>query len=92
MTAHPFCFIQTATPAERRALFASTLGWMLDGMDVTLYAMVIAELMRELGLSSAQAGLLASTTLVATAFPETHDPPLAPRDGTALAPSTDLRC
>lgn len=68
MAAHPFRFLQTATPAERRALLASTLGWMLDGMDVTLYAMVIAELMRELELSPARAGLLASTTLVASAL------------------------
>jgi MFS family permease len=60
-------FLLSASPAERRALLASTLGWMLDGMDVTLYAMVIAELLRELHLSAAQAGLLASVTLVASA-------------------------
>jgi len=60
-------FLLSASPAERRALLASTLGWMLDGMDVTLYAMVIAELLRELHLSTAQAGLLASVTLIASA-------------------------
>ena len=60
-------FLRIATPAERRALLASTLGWMLDGMDVTLYAMVIAELLRALQLSTSQAGLLASVTLVASA-------------------------
>jgi MFS family permease len=60
-------FLLSATPAERRALLASTLGWMLDGMDVTLYAMVIAELLRELHLSTAQAGLLASVTLISSA-------------------------
>jgi MFS family permease len=64
----PFRFLQSATPAERRALAASTLGWMLDGMDITLYAMVLAELMRELQLSSTQAGFLASVTLVASAL------------------------
>ncbi len=42
------------------------LGWMLDAMDVTLYAMVIAELLRELRLSTAAAGLLASVTLIAS--------------------------
>ena len=36
-------------------------------MDVTLYAMVIGELLRELELSTAQAGLLASVTLIASA-------------------------
>ena len=60
-------FLLNASPVERRALLASTLGWMLDGMDVTLYAMVIVELMRAFRLSTAQAGLLASLTLVASA-------------------------
>jgi len=60
-------FLLSASPAERRALLASTLGWMLDGMDVTLYAMVIVELLRELHLSTAQAGLLASVTLISSA-------------------------
>ncbi len=61
-------FITGASRKERRALLASTLGWMLDGMDVTLYAMVIAQLMRSLNLSASQAGLLASVTLVASAL------------------------
>ena len=60
-------FLLAASREERRALLASTLGWMLDGMDVTLYAMVIATLMRELHLSTSQAGLLASITLIASA-------------------------
>ncbi len=60
-------FLRTASAQERRALLASTLGWMLDGMDVMLYSMVIAELMRQLRLSTAQAGLLASVTLIASA-------------------------
>jgi MFS family permease len=63
----PMRFLTRASSAERRTLLASTLGWMLDGMDITLYAMVIAELMRELHLSPSQAGLLASVTLIASA-------------------------
>jgi MFS family permease len=68
MSQSPWQFFATASPAERRALLASTLGWMLDGMDITLYAMVIAELLRELQLTPAQAGLLASSTLIASAL------------------------
>jgi MFS family permease len=64
---NPVQFLRLATAGERRALLASTLGWMLDGMDVTLYAMVIAELLRELRLSTAEAGLMASVTLIASA-------------------------
>ncbi|MBI4165452.1 MAG: MFS transporter [Acidobacteria bacterium] len=61
-------FIISASPRERRALLASMLGWMLDGMDVTLYAMVMSELMRSLNLTTSQAGLLASVTLVSSAL------------------------
>ncbi|MGH6629962.1 MAG: MFS transporter, partial [Burkholderiales bacterium] len=60
-------FLLGASSAERRALLASTLGWMLDGMDVTLYTMVIAELLHELHFTKAQAGMLASVTLIASA-------------------------
>ncbi len=67
MTANPLAFLVSSSSRERRALAASTLGWMLDGMDVTLYAMVIRELLRELQLTTAQAGLLASVTLIASA-------------------------
>jgi MFS family permease len=68
MPARPLEFLRTASSRERRALAAATLGWMLDGMDITLYAMVLAELMREMDLSKGQAGLLASLTLVASAL------------------------
>lgn len=67
MTANPLAFLVSGSPRQRRALAASTLGWMLDGMDVTLYAMVIRELLREFQLTAAQAGLLASITLIASA-------------------------
>lgn len=68
MASSPFQFLREASPRERRALLASTLGWMLDGMDVMLYSMVIATLMHELRLSGSQAGLLVSLTLVASAI------------------------
>jgi MFS family permease len=67
MAAQFLAFLASSSPRERRALAASTLGWMLDGMDVTLYSMVIRELLRELQLTTAQAGLLASVTLIASA-------------------------
>lgn len=66
LLANPLEFLKSASPSSRRALLASGLGWLLDGMDVTLYSMVIRELLRELHLSTAQAGLLASVTLIAS--------------------------
>jgi MFS family permease len=68
MTFNPLAFLVSSSSRERRALAASTLGWMLDGMDVTLYAMVIRELLREMPLTTSEAGLLASVTLVASAL------------------------
>jgi MFS family permease len=60
-------WLRTATPDARRALLAASLGWMLDSFDVMLYALVLATLIRELGITPATAGLLGSLTLVASA-------------------------
>ncbi len=56
-----------APPEARRALVAAGLGWMLDAFDVMLYALVLASLMTDLGMTKATAGLLGSATLVASA-------------------------
>jgi MFS family permease len=55
------------TRAQSRSLVAGGLGWMLDAMDVMLYSMVLAHLMRELGMDKGTAGLLNSLTLLASA-------------------------
>ena len=55
------------TRNQRRALIAAGSGWMLDGMDVMLYSMVLTELMRSLEMSKDTAGLLQSLTLIASA-------------------------
>src|SRR5271169_6402288 len=54
--------------AERRTLIAGGLGWMLDAMDVMLYSMVLAHLMRDMGMTKAMGGLLNSLTLLASAL------------------------
>ena len=58
-----------ADPQARRAFVAAALGWMLDSFDVMLYAIVLAELIRDpaLHLSLAAAGILGSVTLLAAA-------------------------
>ena len=55
-----------ATPAQRRTLFAATLGWMLDAFDAMLYALVVTHVMRDLGMTKGTAGLLNSLTLLAS--------------------------
>jgi MFS family permease len=56
------------TVAERNSLLAGGFGWMLDAFDVMLYSMVLAYLMRDLGINKETGGLLASLTLVASAI------------------------
>ena len=51
----------------RRALIAAALGWMLDSFDVMLYALLLASIMPELGMSKEVAGLVGSAMLVASA-------------------------
>jgi MFS family permease len=62
-----FSFLRTATPTQRRSLLAASLGWMLDSMDVQIYALVLLDVMRDFGIDSGTGGLLASVTLLASA-------------------------
>ncbi len=60
-------WLREASPEARRALLAAASGWMLDAMDVMLYAFALTAIRAEFGLDGARAGLLASVTLVASA-------------------------
>jgi MFS family permease len=51
----------------RRAIVAAGLGWMLDAFDVTLFALVLPAIRKELGLSPAAGGMLGSVALIAAA-------------------------
>jgi len=52
---------------EKRTLIAASLGWMLDSMDVMLYALVLGQVQREMHLSAAMSGAMMSVTLIAAA-------------------------
>src|SRR5436190_18965997 len=54
------------TTAQRRTLLAASLGWMLDAFDAMLYALVLTHIMRDLGMSKATSGFLATLTLLAS--------------------------
>ena len=54
-------------PEQRRSLLAASIGWMLDTMDVQLYALVLVDVMRDLHMDAEAGGLLASLTLLASA-------------------------
>ena len=56
-----------ADAKQRRALWAGSLGWMLDSMDTMLYALVLTQLMRDFAMTERTAGLLGSLTLLSSA-------------------------
>lgn len=58
--------LSQVTSAQRRTLLAAALGWMLDAFDAMLYALVLAHVMRDLGMTKGTAGLLNSLTLLAS--------------------------
>src|SRR5713226_4462161 len=62
-----FSWPASVTPAERATLLAGGLGWMLDAMDVSLYSLVLAHLLRDLSMAKNVAGGLQSLTLIASA-------------------------
>ncbi len=57
-----------ASPEQRRTLVAASLGWMLDSMDVMLYALVLGEVQKTMHLSAAMSGAMVSVMLVSAAI------------------------
>jgi MFS family permease len=66
MAIGPIQLLKQASPGQRRTLLAAALGWMLDAFDAMLYALVLAHVMRDLGMSKATSGLLYTLTLLAS--------------------------
>jgi len=62
-----FDWWRQSTPEARRALAAACFGWMLDSFDVMLYALVLASLIVDLGITKQMAGILGSITLLSAA-------------------------
>jgi MFS family permease len=60
-------WLTEASAEQKRTLLAASLGWMLDSMDVMLYALVLGQVQREMHLSAAMSGAMMSATLVSAA-------------------------
>jgi MFS family permease len=73
------------THAQWKTLAAAQFGWMLDAMDVMLYAFALTAIRDEFRLTSAAAGAMASATLLASAFGGVLFGVLADRIGRARA-------
>ena len=61
-------WLAEASREQKRTLLAAFLGYMLDSMDVMLYALVLGQVQREMHLSAALSGAMMSATLIAAAF------------------------
>jgi MFS family permease len=57
-----------ATTQQKRALLTTSLGWMLDSMDMMLFSFVLVDLQRDLHMSAATSGLLMSLSLISAAI------------------------
>jgi len=66
MAIGPIQLLRQATPGQRRTLLGAAMGWALDAFDTMLYSLVLAMLMRDLGMSKATAGSLGTLTLLAS--------------------------
>jgi MFS family permease len=60
-------WLAEASGEQKRTLLAAFLGYMLDSMDVMLYALVLGQVQRELHLSAGMSGAMVSVTLIAAA-------------------------
>jgi MFS family permease len=61
-------WLAEASGEQKRSLLAAFLGYMLDSMDVMLYALVLGQVQREMHLSATMSGAMMSATLVAAAL------------------------
>jgi MFS family permease len=60
-------WLAEATSDQKRTLLAASLGWMLDSMDVMIYALVLGAVQLEMHLTAAMSGAMMSATLISAA-------------------------
>jgi MFS family permease len=85
-----FGWLIEASREQKRALLAACLGWMLDSMDVMLYALVLGQVQRAMHLSAAMSGAMMSATLLSAAVGGIGFGWFADRFGRARALTTSM--
>jgi len=63
-----FGWLRDLTTREKRTMIACFGGWSLDALDVQIFSFVIPSLLTIWGISTAEAGELATITLLVSAF------------------------
>src|SRR6201996_8948138 len=61
-------WLKDLNPTERRTMAACFGGWSLDALDVQIFSFVIPSLRALWGITTAEAGVLATVTLVVSSF------------------------
>jgi MFS family permease len=61
-------WLKDLDPTERRTMAACFGGWSLDALDVQIFSFVIPSLLALWGITTAEAGVLATVTLVVSSF------------------------
>jgi MFS family permease len=65
---HPTAWYGEMNRAEKGTFWACIGGWMLDGMDVQIFSFAIPAIIAEFAITNADAGRIATVTLIASAF------------------------
>jgi len=65
---HPTAWYAEMNPTERNTFWACIGGWVLDGMDVQMFSFAIPAIIAEFVITNADAGLIGTATLLASAF------------------------
>lgn len=64
----PFAWYRDIDPQQRRTFWSCKIGYGLDGMDTQMLSFVIPTLIMLWGISTAEAGLIHTSTLIASAI------------------------
>jgi MFS family permease len=65
---HPTLWYSEMNPNEKSTFWACVGGWMLDGMDGQMLSFAIPAIIAAFAITNADAGLIGTATLVASAF------------------------
>ncbi|HLH98531.1 MAG TPA: MFS transporter [Xanthobacteraceae bacterium] len=65
---HPTAWYAEMSSRERNAFWACTGGWMLDAMDVQMFSFAIPAIVSAFAVTNADAGLIGTATLLASAI------------------------
>ena len=65
---HPTAWYAEMNPTERNTFWACIGGWVLDGMDIQMFSFAIPAIIAEFAITNADAGLIGTATLLASAF------------------------